>query len=146
MNVTRNGKIARLPHSARQELNRRLDEGEQGKKLVAWLNALPEAQAIVSAEFGGKPIREQDLSEWRQGGYRDWRRSRRRSKSPGGWGRQAHGIRSCRRSSAILKISPRAVSISCSREFSSRVGKAFRMASFLLSRAQMTKGKPNFSR
>jgi len=72
MNLTRNGKIARLPLAIRQELNRRLDEGEQGKKLVAWLNGLPEVQAIVTAEFGGKPIREQNLSEWKQGGYRDW--------------------------------------------------------------------------
>jgi hypothetical protein len=72
MNPTRNGKIARLPRVVRQELNRRLDDGEQGKKLVAWLNALPEVQAIVAAEFGGKPIREQNLSEWKQGGYRDW--------------------------------------------------------------------------
>jgi hypothetical protein len=72
MNPTRNGKIARLPLAVRQELNRRLDEGEQGKKLVAWLNGLPEVQAIVAAEFGGKPIREQNLSEWKQGGHRDW--------------------------------------------------------------------------
>jgi hypothetical protein len=72
MNLTRNGKIARLPLAVRQELNRRLDNGEQGKKLVAWLNSLPEVQAIVAAEFGGKPIREQNLSEWKQGGYRDW--------------------------------------------------------------------------
>ena len=36
MNLTRNGKIARLPLAVRQELNRRLDEGKQGKKLVAW--------------------------------------------------------------------------------------------------------------
>ena len=72
MNATRNGKIARLPRAIRLELNRRLDEGEQGKKLVAWLNALPEVQAIVAAEFGAKPIREQNLSEWKQGGYRDW--------------------------------------------------------------------------
>jgi len=72
MNLTRNGKIARLPLAVRQELNRRLDEGEQGKKLVAWLNGLPEVQAIVAAEFGGKAIREQNLSEWKQRGYRDW--------------------------------------------------------------------------
>src|SRR5437016_11150196 len=72
MNLTRNGKIARLPLAVRQELNRRLDEGEQGKKLVAWLNELPEVQAIAAAEFGGKAIREQNLSEWKQGGYRDW--------------------------------------------------------------------------
>jgi hypothetical protein len=72
MNPTRNGKIARLPRAVRQELNRRLDDGEQGKKLVPWLNALPEVQAVVAAEFAGKPIREQNLSEWKQGGYRDW--------------------------------------------------------------------------
>src|SRR5713101_3484058 len=72
MNLSRNGKIARLPLAIRQELNRRLDEGEQGKKLVAWLNGLPAAQAIAVAEFGGKPIREQNLSEWKRGGYRDW--------------------------------------------------------------------------
>ncbi len=72
MNMTRNGKIARLPRAVRLELNRRLQNGEQGKKLVAWLNALPDVQAIVAAEFGGKIIREQNLSEWKQGGYRDW--------------------------------------------------------------------------
>src|SRR6266567_6492573 len=72
MNLTRNGKIARLPLAIRQELNRRLDEGEQGKKLVAWLNGLPAVQAIVATEFGGKAIREQNLSEWKQRGYRDW--------------------------------------------------------------------------
>lgn len=73
MNSTRNGKIARLPLAVRQGLNRRLDEGEQGKKLVMWLNGLPEVQAILAAEFGGKAIREQNLSEWKQGGHRDWR-------------------------------------------------------------------------
>ena len=72
MNLTRNGKIARLPRTVRERLNRRLQDGEQGKKLVAWLNSLPEVRAVVVAEFGGKAIREQNLSEWRQGGYRDW--------------------------------------------------------------------------
>jgi hypothetical protein len=56
----------------RQELNRRLNEGEQGKKIVAWLNGLPAVQAILATEFGGKTIREQNLSEWKQGGYCDW--------------------------------------------------------------------------
>ena len=72
MTVTRNGKIARLPRAMREELNRRLRDGEQGNKLVAWLNGLPEVKAVVALEFGGKPIREQNLSEWRKGGYRDW--------------------------------------------------------------------------
>jgi hypothetical protein len=73
MNVTRTGKIARLPKAIRDELNRRLSDGEPGKDLVAWLNALPEVQRIV-AEFGGRPVREQNLSEWKQGGYEDWLR------------------------------------------------------------------------
>jgi hypothetical protein len=29
-------------------------------------------QAIAATEFGGKAIREQNLSEWKQRGYRDW--------------------------------------------------------------------------
>jgi hypothetical protein len=72
MNNTRNGKIARLPRLVRQELNRRLYEGEPGKKLVAWLNAQPEVQAIMTAEWKGKPLRQQNLSEWKKGGYPDW--------------------------------------------------------------------------
>ena len=63
MSGTRNGKIARLPHMVREELNRRIRDGEEGKKLVAWLNGLPKVKAVVAAEFGGKPISEQNLSE-----------------------------------------------------------------------------------
>jgi len=72
MNPTRNGKIARLPLHVRENLNRRLQDGQQGKKLVAWLNSLPEVRSVIQAEFGGRPVREQNLSEWKQGGYRDW--------------------------------------------------------------------------
>lgn len=67
-----NGKIARLPKNLRDELNRRLENGEQGKNLVIWLNSLPEVQAIVASEFGGQPIRGQNLSEWKKRGYLDW--------------------------------------------------------------------------
>jgi len=72
MNPTRNGKIARLPLCVREHLNRRLQDGEPGKKLVAWLNSLPEVRSVIHAEFGGRPVREQNLSEWKQAGYRDW--------------------------------------------------------------------------
>ena len=70
--MTRRGKIARLPHELREELNRRLNDGERGKPLVTWLNGLPAVRAVLAKEFAGKPIREQNLSDWRQGGYRDW--------------------------------------------------------------------------
>ncbi|MGD0538334.1 MAG: hypothetical protein ABSC03_11910 [Verrucomicrobiota bacterium] len=75
---TRNGKIARLPLEVREQLNRRLDNGEPGKQLVEWLNARPEVQALLKAGFDGRPISEQNLSEWKQGGYRDWLKQQER--------------------------------------------------------------------
>jgi len=50
------------------------------------------------------------------------------------------------RNRAIFPISISAVWISSSRECSRRLGNASRIASFLFSRAQITNGKPNFSR
>jgi hypothetical protein len=70
--MTRTGKIARLPQEIREQLNRRLQDGEQGKRLVGWLNALPAVKAVLRAEFAGQSITAQNLSEWRKGGYRDW--------------------------------------------------------------------------
>jgi hypothetical protein len=72
MNTTRNGKIARLPLAVREELNRRLENGESGTSLRAWLHSLPEVQAVLRAEFDGRAINAQNLTEWRQGGYREW--------------------------------------------------------------------------
>ena len=72
--MTRNGKIARIPRDYRDELNTRLADGEPGKQLVAWLNSLPEVQAVLEEHFGGRPITEQNLSEWKQGGFEDWLR------------------------------------------------------------------------
>jgi hypothetical protein len=72
MNATRKGKVARLPSALRECLNLRLENGEPGQRLAAWLNALPEVQRILAAEFGGSPINEQNVSRWRRGGYRDW--------------------------------------------------------------------------
>jgi hypothetical protein len=70
--MTLKGKIGKLPKAVREELNRRLDNGGQGRQLLAWLNSLPEVQAVVAAEFGGKLIGKQNLSEWRNGGYTHW--------------------------------------------------------------------------
>jgi hypothetical protein len=72
--VTRNGKIARLPYSLRDILNCRLHNGESGTKLVKWLNGLENVQEVLADEFGGRPISEQNLSEWKQGGFEDWLR------------------------------------------------------------------------
>lgn len=72
MNTTRTGKIARLPHAIREQLNRRLQDGQQAKPILKWLNSLPKVRAVLAAEFDGRPLNPQNLSEWKNGGYRDW--------------------------------------------------------------------------
>jgi hypothetical protein len=70
--MTRHGKIARLPHPIREQINRRLQNGEAGKQTAEWLNTLPEVRAVLEAEFDGQPINEVNLSNWKLAGYRDW--------------------------------------------------------------------------
>lgn len=72
MNTTRRGKIARLPSFVRDMLNDRLRDGEQARAILKWLHSLPTVCSILDAEFDGKPINEQNLSDWRKGGYREW--------------------------------------------------------------------------
>lgn len=66
------GKIARLPHAVREELNRRLQNGETGKVILPWLNALPAVQAVLAGQFAAVPVNHQNLSNWRHSGYQDW--------------------------------------------------------------------------
>jgi hypothetical protein len=68
----RNGKIARLPRSVREELNERLERSEESPQLLDWLNALPEVKKVLKSDFAGAPISKQNLSEWRQGGFQEW--------------------------------------------------------------------------
>ena len=70
--MKRTGKIARLPHHLRDQLNQRLHNGESGVDLIKWLNTLPEVQAILAEHFNGVPISPQNLSEWNHGGFLDW--------------------------------------------------------------------------
>jgi len=70
--MTRNGKIARLPRDIRHQLNRRLSDGEPGIRLVEWLNGLPEVRHVLTEDFGGRDINEQNLCEWKQGGHQEW--------------------------------------------------------------------------
>ena len=53
MIITRRSKIARLPRGIREQLNSRLDQGEEGTSLVAWLNSLPEVQSTLASHFDG---------------------------------------------------------------------------------------------
>ena len=70
--MTRKGKIARLPHAVREELNQRLQNGESGTQLLAWLNSHPETQRVLAESFDGRPINHPNLTAWRSGGFKDW--------------------------------------------------------------------------
>jgi hypothetical protein len=67
-----NGKIANLPSSIQEQLNYRMNDDEPGNELVAWLNSKPEVIAVLREHFDGKPISEQNLSEWRKHGFQKW--------------------------------------------------------------------------
>jgi len=74
VSLTRTGKIARLPREVREELNQRLDDGERGPSLLAWLNDLPAVKSVIDRDYAGRPVTTQNLSHWRQGGFQDWQR------------------------------------------------------------------------
>jgi hypothetical protein len=66
------GKIARLPKAIREQLNQRLADGEPCGSLLGWLHSLPEVIEVLVRDFGARAILKQNLSEWRQGGFREW--------------------------------------------------------------------------
>lgn len=70
--MSRNGKIATLPQNLREEINVRLDNGQEGDEILAWLNPLPEVKKHLKIHFAGALITKQNLSEWRHGGFREW--------------------------------------------------------------------------
>jgi len=68
----RTGKIARLPRAIRGQLNQRLADGMSGEALLDWLHSQPAVLEVLVRDFAARPILKQNLSEWRQGGFRDW--------------------------------------------------------------------------
>lgn len=66
------GKIGSLPHLTREELNRRILDGQLAPQILPWLNALPETIALINERFDGEAVTPQNLSTWRLGGYKKW--------------------------------------------------------------------------
>jgi hypothetical protein len=75
------GKIASLPARIRAEVNQRLYDGQSAPQILPWLNALPEARAVMAERFGGEEISEQNLSNWRTNQFAEWTRQREREES-----------------------------------------------------------------
>ena len=68
-----NGKISNLPNALIEQLNFRLHDGFSGPVILRWLNKHKDARQTIKEEFDGAPISKQNLSQWRNGGYQEWR-------------------------------------------------------------------------
>jgi hypothetical protein len=90
--TTRVGKIGRLPLRIREELGRRIEDGVPGNEIVPWLNGQAEVQAVLAKYFAGRPINEQNLSDWRQAGHVDWLRLQEQRAWAGGLTEEAEEL------------------------------------------------------
>jgi hypothetical protein len=72
------GKIGRCPPHIRDEVNRRLLNGEPASKILPWLNSQEVVLRVLDEHFGEEPVTPQNLSEWRKGGYAAWLKRRER--------------------------------------------------------------------
>jgi hypothetical protein len=104
--MTRNGKIARLPKVVREALNRRMENNEQGKPLLEWLNGLPEVREILMSQFGGMSISKQNFSEWRQGGHHEWLVQQEALKMVGGMAADADELKQLAAEPLTDKLAP----------------------------------------
>ncbi|HWB04235.1 MAG TPA: hypothetical protein VG796_14500 [Verrucomicrobiales bacterium] len=53
-----------------------MDRNVPARILAEWLNSLPEVQQILRDSFDGNPINEQNLCNWRNGGFQEWQTRR----------------------------------------------------------------------
>jgi hypothetical protein len=65
MSRQRVGKVARLPAEIREQINRRLYDGQTGKQIIKWLS---------TQKCDGNPgdITDSNMTQWRKGGYQEW--------------------------------------------------------------------------
>lgn len=66
------GKIGRCPPHIREEVCRRLFEGQTARKICGWLNEHPDVLRVLDEHFAEQPVTDQNISEWRKGGYQKW--------------------------------------------------------------------------
>jgi len=64
-------KLGRLPYALRSEINHRIRDGRTGTELLTYINATKELRALKRSS-GCKPVNAQNLSDWRDSGYKDW--------------------------------------------------------------------------
>lgn len=69
---THKGKVGRLPAKIREEVCRRIHDGQTAGQILPWLNGLEEVKRVCEVHFDGEEITPQNLSAWRMGGFNVW--------------------------------------------------------------------------
>src|SRR5881396_3809540 len=77
------GKIACCTVAIREEVNRRLLDGERGAGILSWLNAQGAVKRVLGALFEGKPVSKSNLGRWKEGGYTEWLEHREQREQAG---------------------------------------------------------------
>ena len=69
--ISRTGKIDASPRAEQfaRNSNRRIEDGRPAKTLVRWLNGHKEVKAVLAEDFAGREISEQNLCDWKRGGF-----------------------------------------------------------------------------
>jgi hypothetical protein len=75
---TPQGKIGRLPHTIREQVNARLLNNEPASRILTWLNATPEQLWVCTEYHNSEPVSPKNLSDWKVGGYQKWLSRRER--------------------------------------------------------------------
>jgi hypothetical protein len=79
--MPRAGKIDSFPVAIREEVHRRLLDGETGSQILPWLNAHPKVRAILDRSFQGVDVSDENLSSFRNGPHQEWLRRREKAES-----------------------------------------------------------------
>jgi hypothetical protein len=65
-------KIASLPSDIREEVCRRLHNGQGGPQILPWLNTEAAVLRVLEDRWNNEAVTPQNLSDWRKNGYQDW--------------------------------------------------------------------------
>ncbi len=71
--MTNTRKISSLSARLREQVNERLDHADSPESILTWLNSLPEVQAVLARKFKSIPRSPQNLSDYKQNSFRNWR-------------------------------------------------------------------------
>ncbi len=74
--MARQGKIARLPFEVRSHICELLADGLPAREILAYANATNEWAAVRKRYGFQGDINAQNLSDWRAGGFEEWKRER----------------------------------------------------------------------